>query len=153
MVMEWQWQGKTKGLRETYSYCQFVQQNLTCTNAVTRPRYVEGSNRHRVCLSYILTLSNPIFLPPAYSPALIYEYFGWERGWMTCNYPIALTHCGSVTQICVICVFALQLWKTDDAKLPFNTRLIFTQLHNTWSIFKNGPSGPDLKKKRDFTLN
>jgi len=26
-----------------------------------------------------LTLSNPIFLPTAYSPALI--YFGQERGW------------------------------------------------------------------------
>jgi hypothetical protein len=34
----------------------------------------------------ILILSNPIFLPPAYSPALI--YFGRERGWwITCNYP------------------------------------------------------------------
>jgi hypothetical protein len=32
-----------------------------------------------------LTLYNPIFLPPAYSPALII-YFGWERGWcITCN--------------------------------------------------------------------
>jgi hypothetical protein len=29
-----------------------------------------------------------------------------------------LTHCGPVTQICVFCVFALQLWKTDDANLP-----------------------------------
>jgi hypothetical protein len=36
-----------------------------------------------------LTLSNPIFLPPTYSPALI--YFGWERGWwITCNYPTVL---------------------------------------------------------------
>jgi hypothetical protein len=36
-----------------------------------------------------LTLSNPIFLPPAYSPALI--YFGRERGWwITCNYPTVL---------------------------------------------------------------
>jgi hypothetical protein len=26
-----------------------------------------------------LTLSNPVFLPPAHSPALI--YFGWQRGW------------------------------------------------------------------------
>jgi hypothetical protein len=34
---------------------------------------------------YHLTLSNPIFLPPAYSPALI--YFGLERGWwITCPY-------------------------------------------------------------------
>jgi hypothetical protein len=40
-------------------------------------------------LNGILTLSNPIFLPPAYSPALI--YFGWERGWwITCNYHTVL---------------------------------------------------------------
>jgi hypothetical protein len=37
----------------------------------------------------MLTLSNPIFLPIAYSPALI--RFGWERGsWITCNYPTVL---------------------------------------------------------------
>jgi len=37
----------------------------------------------------ILTLSNPIFLPTTYSPALI--YFGRERGWwITCNYPMVL---------------------------------------------------------------
>jgi hypothetical protein len=36
-----------------------------------------------------LTLSNPIFLPLAYSPALI--YFGRGRGWwITCNYPTVL---------------------------------------------------------------
>jgi hypothetical protein len=36
-----------------------------------------------------LTLSNPIFLPNAYSPARI--CFGWERGWwITCNYPTIL---------------------------------------------------------------
>jgi hypothetical protein len=36
-----------------------------------------------------LTLSNPIFLPPAYSLALI--YFGREGGWwVTCNYPTVL---------------------------------------------------------------
>jgi hypothetical protein len=34
-----------------------------------------------------LTLSNPIFLPPAYSPPLI--YFGLERGWwINCLYYI-----------------------------------------------------------------
>jgi hypothetical protein len=38
---------------------------------------------------FSLTLSNPIFLPPAYSPAAI--YFGRERGWwITCNYPTFL---------------------------------------------------------------
>jgi hypothetical protein len=37
----------------------------------------------------VLTLSNPIFLPTAYSPALI--CFGRERGWwITCNYPTVL---------------------------------------------------------------
>jgi hypothetical protein len=36
-----------------------------------------------------LTLSNPIFLPTAYSPAII--CFGQERGWwITCNYPTVL---------------------------------------------------------------
>jgi hypothetical protein len=36
-----------------------------------------------------LTLSNPVFLPTAYSPALI--CFRWERGWwITCNYPTVL---------------------------------------------------------------
>jgi hypothetical protein len=36
-----------------------------------------------------LTLSNPILLPTAYSPALI--CFGRERGWwITFNYPTAL---------------------------------------------------------------
>jgi hypothetical protein len=36
-----------------------------------------------------LTLSNPIFLPTAYSPALI--CFERERGWwITCNYPTVL---------------------------------------------------------------
>jgi len=40
-------------------------------------------------LVLILTLSNPIFLPTAYSPAFI--YFGQETGWwITCNYPTVL---------------------------------------------------------------
>jgi hypothetical protein len=39
--------------------------------------------------SWSSTLSNPIFLPHSYSPALI--YFGRERGWwITCNYPTFL---------------------------------------------------------------
>jgi hypothetical protein len=44
-----------------------------------------GSETHVIDDSYILTLSNPIFLPPAYSPALV--YFGRKRGWwVICNY-------------------------------------------------------------------
>jgi hypothetical protein len=43
----------------------------------------------KLSLSLTLILSNPIFLPPAYSPALI--YFGRERGWwITGNYPTIL---------------------------------------------------------------
>jgi hypothetical protein len=43
----------------------------------------------KIILKFFLTLSNPIFLPTAYSPALI--YFGRERGWwITCNYPTVL---------------------------------------------------------------
>jgi hypothetical protein len=42
-----------------------------------------------VFLGSILTLSNPISLPTAYSPAL--TCFGRERGWwITCNYPTVL---------------------------------------------------------------
>jgi hypothetical protein len=38
---------------------------------------------------WLLTLPNPIFLPTAYSPALI--YFGRKRGWwITCKYPTVL---------------------------------------------------------------
>jgi hypothetical protein len=38
-----------------------------------------------MCAVKTLTLSNPIFLPTAYSPALICS--GQERGWwITCNY-------------------------------------------------------------------
>ena len=47
--------------------------------------YLQGHN----CSITLLTLSNPIFLPTAYSPALI--CFGRERGWwITCNYPTVL---------------------------------------------------------------
>jgi hypothetical protein len=47
--------------------------------------FVKGN----VFVVFPLTLSNPIFLPPAYSPALV--YFGRERGWwIACNYPTVL---------------------------------------------------------------
>jgi hypothetical protein len=53
-----------------------------------RPRPILWFSCSR-CFSLSLTLSNPIFLPPAYSPALI--YFGRVRGgWVTCNYPTVL---------------------------------------------------------------
>jgi hypothetical protein len=49
-----------------------------------------------------LTLSIPIFLPHAYSPALI--YFGWERGWwITCNYPTVLKQKNGKSTTCAIC--------------------------------------------------
>jgi hypothetical protein len=52
----------------------------------------------------ILNLSNPIFLPPAYSPSLI--YFGRERGWwITCNYPTVLKekNINRKSTTCAIC--------------------------------------------------
>jgi hypothetical protein len=55
-------------------------------------------------LSWSLTLSNPIFLPPTYSPALI--YFGRERGWcITCNYPTVLKekNINRKSTTCAIC--------------------------------------------------
>jgi hypothetical protein len=52
--------------------------------------------------SWSLTLSNPIFLPPAFSPALI--YFGRERGWwITCNYPTVLKEKNRKSTTCAIC--------------------------------------------------
>jgi hypothetical protein len=49
-----------------------------------------------------LTLSNPIFLPPAYPPALI--YFGRERGWwITCNYPTVLKEKNRKCTTCAFC--------------------------------------------------
>jgi hypothetical protein len=55
-------------------------------------------------LVHQLTLSNPIFLLPAYSPALI--YFGRERGWwITCNYPTILKekNINRKSTTCAIC--------------------------------------------------
>jgi hypothetical protein len=50
---------------------------------------VANFNNFAVINLFSLTLSNPIFLPTAYSPALI--YFGRERGWwITCNYRTVL---------------------------------------------------------------
>jgi hypothetical protein len=44
---------------------------------------------HATSLVFSLTLSNPIFLLTAYSPALI--CFGRQSGWwITCNYPTVL---------------------------------------------------------------
>jgi hypothetical protein len=51
-----------------------------------------------------LTLSNPIFLPPAYSPGLI--YFEQERGWwITCNSPTVLKekNINRKSTTCTIC--------------------------------------------------
>jgi hypothetical protein len=53
-----------------------------------------------------LTLSNPIFLTPAYFPALV--YFGQEKGWwITCNYPTVLKekniYRNRKSTTCVIC--------------------------------------------------
>jgi hypothetical protein len=50
--------------------------------------HVNKSNKIINAVDY-LTLSNPIFLPTAHSPALI--RFGRERcWWITCNYPTVL---------------------------------------------------------------
>jgi hypothetical protein len=54
-----------------------------------------------VCCYYkytlLLTLSNPIFLPTAYSPDLI--CFEQERGWwITCNYPTVLQEKNTETE-------------------------------------------------------
>jgi hypothetical protein len=66
-----------------------------------RPTLWFSCSRH---FSWSLTLSNPIFLPPAYSPGLI--YFGRERGWwITCNYPTVLKekNINRKSTTCTIC--------------------------------------------------
>jgi hypothetical protein len=59
---------------------------LLCTALVVHPTLWFSRSR---CFSWSSTLSNLIFLPPTYSPALI--YFGQERGWwITGNYHTVL---------------------------------------------------------------
>jgi hypothetical protein len=61
----------------------------------------------------LLTLSNPIFLPLAYSPALI--YFGWERGWwITCNYP------------------SFKRKKHKQKQKEYNLRYLLAKVRTTW---------------------
>jgi hypothetical protein len=60
-----------------------------------------------------LTLSNPISLPTAYSPALI--CFERERGWwITCNYPIVLKE------------------KNMEKQKEYNLRCLLAKARTTW---------------------
>jgi hypothetical protein len=82
-------------------------QSDTASSIRHSPTLAAGNNNllhwlHAITLT--LTLSNPIFLPPAYSPALI--YFGRERGWwVTCNYPTVLKekNTNGKSTTCAIC--------------------------------------------------
>jgi hypothetical protein len=71
---------------------------LTSQNVTRRASAAEVCLSHTCSLLSLLylsnrvhlTLFNQIFLPPTYSPALI--YFGRERyWWVTCNYPTVLS--------------------------------------------------------------
>jgi hypothetical protein len=67
--------GKRERKRKSWC-CPFLKEHHRCFWKVPRP----------LSFIFMLTLSNPIFLPTAYSPALI--CFGRERGWwITSNYP------------------------------------------------------------------
>jgi hypothetical protein len=60
-----------------------------------------------------LTLSNPIFLPTAYSPALI--CFGRQRSWwITCNYPTVLKE------------------KNMEKQKEYNLRSLLAKVRTTW---------------------
>jgi hypothetical protein len=63
-----------------------------------------------------------------------------------------LTHWGPVTQICVFCIFSLQLWKTDDANLRCNTHLVFTHLITQYMELFLLVLWARCLKKGDFTL-
>jgi hypothetical protein len=61
----------------------------------------------------VLTLSDPIFLPTAYSPALI--CFGRERGWwITCNYPTGLKE------------------KNMEIQKEYNLHYLLAKVRTTW---------------------
>jgi hypothetical protein len=61
---------------------------LELKNFKTFEQLFHGINYFLNTSSY-LTLANPVFLPTAYSPALV--CFGLERGWwITSNYPTVL---------------------------------------------------------------
>jgi hypothetical protein len=61
---------------------------------------------------YFLTLPNTIFLPTAYSPALI--CFGWETGWwITCNYSTVLKE------------------KNIEKQKAYNLRYLLAKIHTT----------------------
>jgi hypothetical protein len=71
----------------------------------------------------LLTLSNPIFLPTAYSPALI--CFGRESGWwITCNYPTVLKE------------------KNMERKKEYNLRYLLAKVHTT-----SGKSSDRLRQR------
>jgi hypothetical protein len=64
---------------------------------------------------------------------ILWEFVDWLRNYYPFknnSAPLSymLTHCGPETRILVFGVFSLQLWKTDDANLTFNTRVDFTHL-------------------------
>jgi hypothetical protein len=70
------------------------------------------TNKITLSILHLLTLSNPIFLPTAYSPALI--CFGRERGWwITCNYPAVLKE------------------KTIEKQKEYNLRYLFAKVRTT----------------------
>jgi hypothetical protein len=77
------------------------------SSAVSRTMIYWNYNEKSIPGSFhSLALSNPIFLPPTYSPALI--HFGRERGWwVTCNYPTVLKqknrNRNSKSTTCAIC--------------------------------------------------
>jgi hypothetical protein len=88
---------------------------------------------------------------------LLWMFWMWVSWQLTqwkpyCSY--WLTHCGPETRILVFGVFPLQLWKTDDANLPFNTHVDFTHLI-TQSIKQQKMVAERglYKKKGDTTLN
>jgi hypothetical protein len=69
---------------------------------------------------WVLTLSNPIFLPTAYSPALI--CFEQERGWwITCNYPTVLKE------------------KNIENQKEYNLCCLLAKVHTTWGKASDRP--------------
>jgi hypothetical protein len=85
-------------------------------------------------VSWSLTLSNPIFLPAAYSPPPI--YFERERGWwITCNYPTVLKqkkiNRNLKSTTCAVCWLTSVLH--DEKRFTHHVTTHNTPIHNILS--------------------
>jgi hypothetical protein len=116
-------------LSRFYSYCNPFRSYIG-------PRPTLRSSCFR-CFSWSLSLSNPIFLPPAYSPAFI--YFGREWGWWaTCDYPRVLkeknVNRNRKSTTCAICWLKSVLHEEKRREQTSSDIIFYTQWDGIYKI-------------------